>query len=51
MDFDLSSSRNQEELPMQKNYVQEILSIIHSGLPKAELAEKQIGRASCRERV
>lgn len=25
---------------MQKNYVQEILSIIHSGLPKAELAEK-----------
>ena len=23
---------------MQKNYVQEILSIIHSGLPKAELA-------------
>ena len=40
MDFDLSSSRNQEELPMQKNYVQEILSIIHSGLPKAELAEK-----------
>lgn len=24
---------------MQKNYVQEILSIIHSGLPKAELAE------------
>lgn len=26
---------------MQKNYVQEILSIIHSGLPKAELAEKR----------
>ena len=26
---------------MQKNYVQEILSIIHSGLPKAELAEKK----------
>ncbi len=24
----------------RKNYVQEILSIIHSGLPKAELAEK-----------
>ena len=28
---------------MQKNYVQEILSIIHSGLPKAELAEKLSG--------
>ena len=25
---------------MQKNYVQEILHIIHSGMPRAEMAEK-----------
>lgn len=25
---------------MQKNYVQEILNIIHSGMPQAEMAEK-----------
>lgn len=25
---------------MQKNYVQEILNIIHSNIPQAELAEK-----------
>ncbi len=26
----------------KKNYVQEILDIIHSGLPQAELAEKHL---------
>ena len=34
----------------KKNYVQEILDIIHSGLPQAELAEKlAAGKASAEE--
>lgn len=28
---------------MQKNYVQEILNIIHGNIPQAELAEKTVG--------
>ena len=34
------NGKRRDQTMQKKNYVQEILEIIHSGLPQAELAEK-----------